>query len=104
MRTTLLGCTLLLATLGCHTTATDERAPSRGARPHVLLILADDLGYADLGFTGCADIPTPNLDRLAAQGVVCTDGHVSASGLRVYELTSAVERAVAARRGGANKR
>jgi len=79
MRTTLLGCTLLLATLGCHTTATDERAPSRGARPHVLLILADDLGYADLGFTGCTDIPTPNLDRLAAQGVVCTDGHVSAS-------------------------
>ncbi len=49
------------------------------ARPNVLLILADDLGYADLGFTGVSDIPTPALDALAARGVVCTDGHVSAS-------------------------
>ncbi len=48
-------------------------------RPHVIWIIADDLGYADLGFTGCVDIPTPNLDRLAQAGVVCTDGHVSAS-------------------------
>ena len=49
------------------------------ARPNVLLILADDLGYADLGFTGVSDIPTPALDALAARGVVCSDGHVSAS-------------------------
>ena len=48
-------------------------------RPNVLLILADDLGYGDLGFTGCTDFPTPHLDRLAREGVVCTDGHVSAS-------------------------
>ena len=45
----------------------------------MLLILADDLGYADLGFTGVSDIPTPALDALAARGVVCSDGHVSAS-------------------------
>jgi len=51
--------------------------PPRG--PNILLILCDDLGYADLGFTGCEDIPTPELDRLAAEGVVCTDAHVSAS-------------------------
>jgi arylsulfatase A-like enzyme len=47
--------------------------------PHVVVILADDLGYADLGFTGCADFPTPALDALAAAGVVFTDGHVSAA-------------------------
>lgn len=40
-------------------------------RPNLVLILADDMGYADLGCTG-AEIPTPHLDRLAAQGVLMT--------------------------------
>ena len=35
--------------------------------PNVVLILADDLGYSDLGCFGAKDIRTPNLDRLAAQ-------------------------------------
>jgi arylsulfatase A-like enzyme len=46
-------------------------------RPNILLIVADDLGYNDVGFQGCRDIPTPNLDRLAASGVRCTSGYVS---------------------------
>lgn len=46
-------------------------------KPNVLVIVADDLGYADLGFQGCKDIPTPSLDRLAAQSVRCTSGYVS---------------------------
>ncbi|MGE4490394.1 MAG: sulfatase-like hydrolase/transferase [Kiritimatiellales bacterium] len=49
------------------------------ARPDIVLILADDLGYNDLGFQGSERIKTPNLDRLAADGVRFTDGHVSAS-------------------------
>jgi arylsulfatase A-like enzyme len=53
-----------------------EAAPSVG-QPNVLIILADDLGYGDLGYTGCKDILTPHIDRLAAQSVICTDGHVS---------------------------
>lgn len=48
-------------------------------KPNVLVILADDLGYGDLGFTGCKDIRTPNIDRLARGGVFCADGHVAAS-------------------------
>ena len=40
-----------------------------GARPNVVLIVADDMGFADAGFNGCTDIRTPNLDRLAASGV-----------------------------------
>ena len=46
-------------------------------KPNVLLILADDLGFADVGFNGCKDIPTPNLDALARSGVHCTQGYVS---------------------------
>jgi arylsulfatase A-like enzyme len=46
-------------------------------QPHVVVIVADDLGYADVGFHGCLDIPTPHLDALAASGVICTSGYVS---------------------------
>src|SRR5687767_11602809 len=49
------------------------------SRPNILLIVADDLGYNDVGFQGCRDIPTPNLDRLAASGVRCSNGYVSYS-------------------------
>jgi arylsulfatase A-like enzyme len=46
-------------------------------RPNILLIVGDDMGYADVGFHGCKDIPTPNLDALAASGVRFTNGYVS---------------------------
>ncbi len=52
-------------------------APVLAAKPNVLLIIADDLGYHDLGFQGSKEIPTPNLDKLAAQSLVCTNGYVS---------------------------
>src|SRR5688572_22824151 len=45
--------------------------------PNVIVILADDLGYADVGFQGCKDIPTPNLDSLAQRSVRCTNGYVT---------------------------
>ncbi|MGD9720175.1 MAG: sulfatase [Pirellulales bacterium] len=46
-------------------------------KPNIVILLADDLGYADLGFQGCQDIPTPNIDALAQRGVRCTNGYVS---------------------------
>jgi arylsulfatase A-like enzyme len=50
---------------------------AKGRRPNVLVILADDLGYGDLGCQGCRDIPTPNIDSIARAGVRFTDGYVS---------------------------
>ena len=48
-------------------------------RPNILYLLADDLGYADVGFQGCKDVPTPNLDSLAKNGVLFTNGYNTAS-------------------------
>ena len=46
-------------------------------RPNIVIILADDLGYADLGCQGCEDIPTPHIDSIAANGVRFTDGYAT---------------------------
>lgn len=43
--------------------------PRAVSRPNFVFILADDLGYSDLGCSGSADIRTPNIDRLAREGV-----------------------------------
>jgi len=47
------------------------------AKPNVIVILADDLGNADIGVQGGKDIPTPNIDSIAKNGVRCTQGYVS---------------------------
>jgi len=46
-------------------------------KPNIVLIVADDLGYADVGFHGVKDIPTPGLDALAAGGIRLTNGYVT---------------------------
>ena len=46
-------------------------------KPNVLLILADDLGYGDVGCYGCPDTKTPHMDKLAHDGVRCTDGYAA---------------------------
>jgi len=54
-------------------------AQSPPAKPNILILFADDLGYWDLGVQGCTDIPTPNIDSIAKNGVRFTSGYVSAS-------------------------
>jgi arylsulfatase A-like enzyme len=44
--------------------------------PNLIVIMTDDQGYADVGFNGCKDIPTPNLDSIAQNGVRFTSGYV----------------------------
>ena len=53
--------------------------PAAARKPNVILIMADDLGYLDLGCYGHPTIRTPHLDRLAANGVRLTDFHSGAS-------------------------
>jgi arylsulfatase A-like enzyme len=53
-------------------------ATSRAAeKPNIIVIVGDDMGYADVGSHGCKDIPTPNLDALAKAGVRFTNGYVT---------------------------
>ena len=70
-----IGTTALVSAAFClckNFTSVDER-------PNILIILIDDAGYNDFGFMGSKDMQTPNLDRLASQGVKFTDAHVVAS-------------------------
>src|SRR5688572_14777186 len=47
--------------------------PATPQRPNVVLIITDDVGYGDFGAYGAPDIKTPNIDRLAREGVKLTD-------------------------------
>ncbi len=46
-------------------------------RPNIIVLLADDFGYADLGVQGNTDIPTPHIDSIAHEGVRFTDGYAN---------------------------
>jgi len=49
------------------------------ARPHIVMIVADDLGYGDLGYTGNSEIPTPRIDEVAGAGRVLQNYYVQPS-------------------------
>jgi arylsulfatase A-like enzyme len=74
--TTLL---ILFAVLPCRTllTSFDSAAPAQQRPPNIIFILADDLGVNDLGAYGRRDHRTPNLDRLAAEGLRFTAAYAA---------------------------
>ena len=59
-------------TIGLITTITLTASSLAAVRPNFLVIMADDLGYGDLGCYGQARIKTPHIDRLAAEGMKFT--------------------------------
>jgi arylsulfatase A-like enzyme len=63
-------CPLVLAVFATVVTAQSPAAP---ARPNVVLIITDDVGYGDIGSYGSPDIRTPNIDRLAKEGTRFSD-------------------------------
>lgn len=73
----LAGCALRPVEGPARPAAADPAAS--GARPNVVLIYADDLGWGDVGAYGATQVPTPNLDRLAAEGLRLTNAHATAA-------------------------
>lgn len=73
MKRTLRLLTALMLTLW----ATLHAAEAPVKKPNILILLADDMGYADSGVYACKDIPTPNIDTLAQNGVRFSNGYVS---------------------------
>ncbi len=66
------------AALGpAYVSAAKPQSDGTSRSPNVILILADDLGYGDVGCYGCPDIKTPVMDQLAKDGVRCTDGYAA---------------------------
>lgn len=59
--------------------AASNLSAAEPSKPNILFILADDLGYGDLGCYGCEDIETPHLDQLAAEGLKFTDFYANAA-------------------------
>jgi arylsulfatase A-like enzyme len=59
-----------------------EAVTSGSKPPNFILILADDLGYGDLGVTGSKQIPTPHIDSLAAEGMRFTSAYTVGSAIR----------------------
>ncbi len=68
-----------ITTAACLLLLTCTATAAETARPNVVFILADDLGWGDLGCYGNRDIRTPNLDRLARQGTLFTHFYVTGS-------------------------
>ncbi|AQT68197.1 Arylsulfatase [Anaerohalosphaera lusitana] len=63
---------------GCAATSMSKLSKARGSKPNIVYIMADDLGYSELGCYGQEKIKTPNIDRIAKQGVKFTQ-HYSGS-------------------------
>lgn len=80
-RISIIGITILLISFfaeGCSMKKSeDNQQADNSSKPNLIVIMTDDIGYADVGFNGCLDIPTPAIDRIADEGVRFTQGYVS---------------------------
>ena len=68
---------VILGALALSAVASGDTSSFQSRQPNIVVIVADDLGYADVGVHGGKDIPTPNIDAIARNGVRFTDAYVS---------------------------
>jgi arylsulfatase A-like enzyme len=69
--------TLLIIVVALCTGSASADLRAAAAKPNIIVFLCDDVGYAEFGFQGNAEIPTPNIDSIAKNGVRFTNGYVS---------------------------
>lgn len=69
------GTMMLALGTGCHSNTSEEANKEEQQKPNIIFILCDDMGYGDLACYGQKYIETPNLDRLAAEGMLFTQAY-----------------------------
>jgi len=70
----------LLVTLALLTSCgSTPKTEESNTMPNIVIIYADDLGYGDVGAYGSTEIKTPNMDRLANEGIRFTNGYASSA-------------------------
>jgi arylsulfatase A-like enzyme len=87
IKITIIACAVFLTALSCKKESKKnvavvnktENQNSSHKKPNVIIILVDDAGYVDFGFMGSEDLETPEIDKIAKNGVIFTDAHVSAT-------------------------
>lgn len=70
---------LFLLALACNTAKEEDQTTTEAPKPNVVVFYVDDLGYGDLSCYGATQVSTPNVDRLAANGIRYTDAHSTAA-------------------------
>ena len=72
-------CLLILISVlfifGCNQQTESDSGLELNQKPNILIIYWDDLGYGDVGSYGGTNMPTPNMDRLAREGIRFTNGY-----------------------------
>lgn len=67
-------CLVLAVAAACNV---QQQSDGKDERPNIVVILCDDLGYADVGFNGSKDIVTPEMDKLASGGMIFSSAYVA---------------------------
>jgi len=76
---TLRLCTLAISLVVAGQSAAESSAPAAPTHPNIVVIYADDLGYGDVSCYGATKVKTPNIDRLASEGLRFTNAHSSSA-------------------------
>ena len=74
-----LAIVILAIGVSCKTASKEIANKEVQEKPNIIVIYVDDLGYGDVGFNGATEMKTPNLDKLANNGVNFTNGYATSA-------------------------